>query len=296
MGLQHPEAAKVLHVSLRTLQNWLSGRHEVPYAAYKLLRLLRYMELPGESWSGWHFSRGQLITPEGRAISGHDGSWWSLLVRQSRGFTSVYADMQAAKAAALAPEGPRLRGVAGDRAKGLAGSVAHCYAEPCSSEKQLHRATPETNTPHGNHGDSKPITEPGWGHPDTISGPWPLISDFLLPSISSPATTAIGSESPLIVSLASPLTPICDSLSRSRLPLQSPLPPLLRSLQSLPSGPTLKLSSAASFSLPLSPSPSQSPYRTPSLSLAPSLPRLSAPTSPPGIGATARLHAPEVSA
>lgn len=90
MGLSHPEAAKTLHVSLRTLQNWLSGRHEVPYAAYKLLRLLRYMELPGAGWAGWHFSRGQLVTPEGRTISGSEGAWWSLLVRQARCFHALY--------------------------------------------------------------------------------------------------------------------------------------------------------------------------------------------------------------
>jgi transcriptional regulator with XRE-family HTH domain len=90
LGLSHLEAAKLLHVSLRTLQNWLSGRHEVPYASLKLLKLLRYMELPGESWRGWSFSRGMLITPEGRSISGHEGSWWSLLVRQSRCFQAAY--------------------------------------------------------------------------------------------------------------------------------------------------------------------------------------------------------------
>ncbi|UUZ70719.1 VC1465 family Xer recombination activation factor [Polaromonas sp. P1(28)-8] len=89
-GLSHPEAAKLLHVSLRTLQNWLSGRHEVPYAAYKLVRLLRYMELPGKAWQGWYFSAGCLVTPEGRTISGTDGSWWSLLVRQARCFQSMY--------------------------------------------------------------------------------------------------------------------------------------------------------------------------------------------------------------
>ena len=75
LGLKHPEAAQMLHVSLRTLQNWLSGRHEVPYSVLKLLRLLRYMELPGQAWAGWHFSRGQLVTPEGRTISGRDGAW-----------------------------------------------------------------------------------------------------------------------------------------------------------------------------------------------------------------------------
>ena len=94
LGLKHPEAAKLLHVSLRTLQNWLSGRHEVPYAAYKLLRLMRYMELPGESWRGWHFSRGELVTPEGRTISGADSVWWSLLVRQAHGFGELYRKSQ----------------------------------------------------------------------------------------------------------------------------------------------------------------------------------------------------------
>ncbi|WP_309681897.1 helix-turn-helix domain-containing protein [Polaromonas sp.] len=37
LGLNHPDAAKILHVSLRTLHNWLSARHQVPHAAYKLL-------------------------------------------------------------------------------------------------------------------------------------------------------------------------------------------------------------------------------------------------------------------
>lgn len=94
LGLTHPEAAQLLHVSLRTLQNWLSARHEVPYAAYKLLRLMCYMELPGDAWRGWHFSAGQLITPEGRAISGSEGAWWSLLVRQAHGFGELHKKLQ----------------------------------------------------------------------------------------------------------------------------------------------------------------------------------------------------------
>ena len=90
LGLSNLDAAKLLHVSLRTLQNWLSGRHEVPYASIKLLRLLRYMELPGRGWVGWHFSRGLLVTPEGRTLDGTDGAWWSLLVRQARCFRAAY--------------------------------------------------------------------------------------------------------------------------------------------------------------------------------------------------------------
>jgi Ca2+/Na+ antiporter len=97
LSLTHLDAAQLLHVSLRTLQNWLRGRHEVPYAAYKLLRLMRYMELPGESWTGWHFSRGQLVTPEGRTISRKDGSWWSLLVRRAYCVGELYRDVQIAR-------------------------------------------------------------------------------------------------------------------------------------------------------------------------------------------------------
>lgn len=90
LGLNHLETAKLLHVSLRTLQNWLSGKHQIPYMAYKLLRLMRYRELPGESWRGWYFTQGHLVTPEGRTISGKDGAWWSLLVRQAQGFGELY--------------------------------------------------------------------------------------------------------------------------------------------------------------------------------------------------------------
>lgn len=123
LGLSPLDAAKMLHVSLRTLQNWLSGHHEVPYAAYKLLRLMRYMELPGESWAGWHFSCGQLVTPEGRTISGAEGSWWSLLVQQARGFGKVYRELNALKAAHAG--GPAAVGRAGDspRAAGLAAGL-----------------------------------------------------------------------------------------------------------------------------------------------------------------------------
>ena len=95
-GLNLLQAAKLLHVSLRTLQNWLSGHHQIPPMAVKLLRLLRYMELPGEAWRGWSFSRGALVTPEGRIIQGRDGAWWSLLVRQAHSFGQLYREAQMA--------------------------------------------------------------------------------------------------------------------------------------------------------------------------------------------------------
>src|SRR5665647_3199694 len=60
LGLSQPDVAKLLHVSGRTLHNWETGHHEIPYSAYKLLRLLTYQELPGKAWAGWHMHSGKL--------------------------------------------------------------------------------------------------------------------------------------------------------------------------------------------------------------------------------------------
>lgn len=89
-GLSIAEAAKLLHVTERTVRYWISGKVSVPYAAYKLVRVLRYFELPGDQWKGWHFAAGKLWSPEGHGFEAHDATWWSLLVRQAKSFRSLY--------------------------------------------------------------------------------------------------------------------------------------------------------------------------------------------------------------
>lgn len=84
LGYTRRQAAKTLQVSERTLHNWVSGTTAVPYAAYKLLRVLCFHEIPFKGWHGWHFSGGKLWSPEGHGFTGLDSSWWSLLVRQAR--------------------------------------------------------------------------------------------------------------------------------------------------------------------------------------------------------------------
>lgn len=83
LGLSRAQCAKFLHVSARTLHNWESGRHAIPYAAFKLLRIHCYMELPGTAWRGWSIAHGKLCTPEGHLLSPQDAAWWSLLVRRA---------------------------------------------------------------------------------------------------------------------------------------------------------------------------------------------------------------------
>ena len=91
LGMDLPQCAKFLHVTERTLHNWESGKHDIPYATFKLLRLMNGLELPGQTWAGWEFRGGKLWSPEGRSFEGTDGSWWSLLVRQAHGFRELMA-------------------------------------------------------------------------------------------------------------------------------------------------------------------------------------------------------------
>jgi DNA-binding transcriptional regulator YiaG len=89
-GLSLELVAQTLHVTPRTVRYWFSGKSAVPYAAYKLVRILRWFELPQKGFEGWCMHSGKLWTPEGHAIAPEDGGWWSLLVRQARCFRTLY--------------------------------------------------------------------------------------------------------------------------------------------------------------------------------------------------------------
>jgi hypothetical protein len=86
MGLKPADVAKLLHVSERTIHNWVAGSVRVPYSAYKLLKIQLHYELPGKAWEGWSFAAGKLYTPEGYSLHPHDWSWWSLLARRAAMF------------------------------------------------------------------------------------------------------------------------------------------------------------------------------------------------------------------
>jgi hypothetical protein len=88
-GLSPESAGQLLHVTPRTIRYWLSGTVAVPYAAYKLVRVMRLFELPCEGWQGWHMHSGKLWTPEGYGFTPDCQNWWSLLVRQARLFRQM---------------------------------------------------------------------------------------------------------------------------------------------------------------------------------------------------------------
>ncbi|GGA74868.1 hypothetical protein GCM10011521_11340 [Arenimonas soli] len=84
--LSVPAAAKLLRVTERTLQNWESDRVRIPYAAYKLMRVLRGHELTDPAWRGFRVVGNTLWTPEGHAFRPGHMTWWSLTCRMADEF------------------------------------------------------------------------------------------------------------------------------------------------------------------------------------------------------------------
>jgi hypothetical protein len=121
LGLDLEGCAKLLHVTERTLHNWQSGKHDIPYSAYRLLRLLNRMELPGASWSGWCFHGGKLWSPEGRSFEGTDSAWWSLLVRRAACFDTLFKRSGQFEQALMAMAAERRTTEGPDAARGDAG-------------------------------------------------------------------------------------------------------------------------------------------------------------------------------
>jgi transcriptional regulator with XRE-family HTH domain len=89
-GLTVDAVAKALHVTARTVRNWFSGRVQVPYSAYRLVRILGRFELPDPAWKGWLMHSGKLWSPEGHGFNPSDSNWWGLLVRQAAMFRQIY--------------------------------------------------------------------------------------------------------------------------------------------------------------------------------------------------------------
>lgn len=102
--------ADLLRVSERTIRGWESGETRIPYAAYKLLRVLkggRYLAHP--IWKDFVVQGDVLVTPEGHRFQAGQLAWWSLLVRQARAFGERLhtRSARAESAPADRPENPR---------------------------------------------------------------------------------------------------------------------------------------------------------------------------------------------
>ena len=185
MGWSLADAAKFFQVTERTWHNWESGAHRIPFAVFKLARVLARFELPSPAWHGWRFEAGHLITPEGRQISPQDGSWWSLLIRQAAGFRDAYAEATRLRLA--------LRDVtAKAAASGAVGAAAAAGLVPS-----------KTSPCDGLTVDAR------CNQSDTIKTSCKPLLDYLTPSQSRPEAVPSTSESASMLSFASHWTPTC---------------------------------------------------------------------------------------
>jgi DNA-binding transcriptional regulator YiaG len=203
-GLSAMQTAKLFQVTPRTVHNWRSGATKPPGAVLRVLRLMAGRELGVPGWEGWRMHSGKLWTPEGHRIEPGDGAWWSLLVRQARGFRTLYRQLcqmrqlgysEAASETGQRPEGAPLAGMGPDAGRAI------CARSPMV----ITGITPENRY-----------------HAGAIMTPWPSISDSLQPWKPTPALDANGSESASTLSSAWPSTGTFDA---SR-PPQSPHSPL----------------------------------------------------------------------
>lgn len=92
LGLSQQAAAKALGVCLRTVRHWDRGRNRVPWAAVRLLRLLRGGDLGELSprWAGWRVLGDRLVTPAGVTFGAHEFTWWALTCLQARSWQRAF--------------------------------------------------------------------------------------------------------------------------------------------------------------------------------------------------------------
>lgn len=64
--LTRKQAADLLDVTARTIQNWETGGARIPWMAYRMLRILCGYALPGKAWEGWTIDGDRLYAPNGR--------------------------------------------------------------------------------------------------------------------------------------------------------------------------------------------------------------------------------------
>ncbi|MEW6314331.1 MAG: VC1465 family Xer recombination activation factor [Pseudomonadota bacterium] len=90
-GLSKRQVASMLFVSLRTIDLWETGKVRIPYAAFRLLRILTGYELPGRAWQGFYLHGDTLWSPEGKPFKAADLGYLSVTFAMARMWREDYA-------------------------------------------------------------------------------------------------------------------------------------------------------------------------------------------------------------
>lgn len=103
LRMTHQDCAKLLRVSVRTLQNWEASAVRIPHAAYKLLRTISSGKHLGPEWRDFWIRGDTLYTPEGHRFRAGDLAWWSLLIRQAEAFREIMRERRGREQAKSVP-------------------------------------------------------------------------------------------------------------------------------------------------------------------------------------------------
>lgn len=90
-GLSIEGAAKLLGVTPRTVMHWESGASRIPYAPFKLLRILGWHELPSAPWEGWRVIGDTLYSPANRGFKPWELLYLSNYLTMARYWQADYA-------------------------------------------------------------------------------------------------------------------------------------------------------------------------------------------------------------
>jgi hypothetical protein len=91
-GLDVDRAARLLHVAPRTVRRWESGRCRVPYAAFRLLRLMSAGRVLSGPWREFSVRGDTLWTPEGKAFKAPELGYLWLTFAMARRWQADYAE------------------------------------------------------------------------------------------------------------------------------------------------------------------------------------------------------------
>jgi Phage protein len=160
-----------LRVSERTVHNWEAGRVRIPYAAYKLIRILRGYELPGFEWKGYRLIGDTLWSPENRPFRAADARWWTLTVQMAHEYRRQSKARQAKRTAEngalatvengrLAMPNETLLGLNRDQ---LPAPVLNYSIALRSSSPRLTRESPHSGS-NPLSSNIKPLSVLSWGH------------------------------------------------------------------------------------------------------------------------------------
>lgn len=139
----------LLRVSARTVRNWEAGTARIPFASYKLLRLLRGGKVLGPEWREFYIRRDALVTPEGHEFRAGDLAWWSLTVRQAHEFQAIMRERRGQHGEAVGARPPLARArpaeiPARDSEEAAAAALTPSDSEPSASQRPPHATATRT--------------------------------------------------------------------------------------------------------------------------------------------------------